>query len=435
MFEIIRKKHLTRRTFLRGTGVALALPWLDAMLPALADREENRQANQPPKRFLACMYGLGFHGPHLFPQQAGREYQPTPYLQPLQPHRNDFTVISGLSHAEQNGSNGHASSMTWLTSARFPGLPGFRNSISIDQLLVERLRPNTRFPYLTLNVNGSDSLSWTANGVNLPAQNSPSAVFRQLFVAGSPAETRQQEQNLRRGRSILDTVQADANRLSRSLGGPDREKLDNYLTSVRTLETQLQASQEWVRRPKPQVNVPEPRDIADRYDIIARTRLMHDLMVLALQTDSTRFITYSAGGFNPVPRIEGVDTGWHDLSHHGQDEDKINELRIIELAEFAEINRLLGLLKDVREGERTLLDHSVVLLGSNLGNASSHSWRDLPIVLAGGGFRHGQHLVAGGQGYDNARFANLFVQIAQHLGTELEQFGSSNAASIRGLQA
>ncbi|MCS6850612.1 MAG: DUF1552 domain-containing protein [Gemmataceae bacterium] len=432
MFEIISKKHLSRRAFLRGAGVALALPWLDAMTPALA---RGAEVATPPRRFMAFMYGLGFHAPFLFPKKAGPDYELTPYLEILKEHRRDFSIISGLSHAEQNGANGHSSSLTWLTSARHPGLPGFRNTISLDQLLVERLRPDTRFPYLALNVGGLDSLSWNAQGVNLPALNSPSQIFRQLFLEGTPAEVRRQLRDLQRGGSILDAVQGEAQRLAATLGGPDRERLDQYLTSVRQLENELQAAQAWVKRPRPKVAVAPPVDVADRYDIIARTRLMHDVMVLALQTDSTRIITYDAGGFNPVPRIPGVDTGWHDLSHHGQDPEKIQELSVIESAEFREINRLLGLLKGVREGDKTLLDHTVLLIGSNLGNASAHSWRDLPIILAGGGFRHGQHLVAGGRGFDNTRFANLFVHIARHLGVDIDRFGSSTATSIPGLES
>jgi BMFP domain-containing protein YqiC len=427
------KPALSRRAFLRGAGAALALPWLDAMLPAFATRAQAAAATTPPRRFIAMNYGLGFHGPHLFPKKTGRDYELTPYLDAIKEHRADFTLLSGLSHIEQNGANGHTSELTWLTAAKHPGLPGFRNSISLDQFLVEKLTPDTRFPFLTLNVGGSESLSWTANGVNLPAESSPSKLFAALFVSGSPTEVKQQVKDLRRGRSILDTVNGEAKKLQRDLGPRDREKLDQYLTSVRDLESRLQASEAWAQKPKPQVSLKPPVDVPDRYDILARTRLMHDLITLALQTDSTRVITYKAGGFNPVPKIEGVDTGWHDLSHHGQDQEKIAELKLIELAEFRELNRLFTLLKGVKEGGRSLLDQTTLLIGSNLGNASSHSWRDLPVILAGGGFKHGQHLVAGGPGNDNARFCNLFVQISRHLGVETERFGTSNGTSVKGL--
>jgi hypothetical protein len=435
MKTAIRKHRIHRRAFLRSTGVAVALPWLDAMLPALATKAESAAANAPPKRFVAMMYGLGFHGPHLFPKQAGEGYETTPYLELLAEHRHDFTIFSGLSHVEQNGANGHTSGLTWLTTAKHPGLPGFKNTVSFDQLLVEKLVPDTRFPSLLLNVGGSDSLSWTASGVNLPAESSPAKLFQQLFVTGTPTEVKQQLRELRRGRSILDTINGEAKKLTRDLGGRDREKIDQYLSSVRDLESRFQANEAWAVRPKPKVGVKPPIDVQDRNDIIARTRLMHDMLVMALKTDSTRIVTYAAGGFNPVPKIEGVDTGWHDLSHHGQDSEKIEELTRIESAEFRELNRLLGLMKDAREGSGALLDYTTLLIGSNLGNASSHSWRDLPIIVAGGGFRHGKHVVAGGPGPENSRFANLFVEIGQKLGVKLGGFGSSNGTTVKGWQA
>jgi Protein of unknown function (DUF1552) len=433
--HISTKKHLSRRAFLAGTGTLLALPWLEAMLPAFATRVQAAAATTPPRRFLAMNYGLGFHGPNLFPDQTGRDYALTPYLEPLKDHRTDFTILSGLSHEEQNGANGHTSELTWLTSAKHPGLPGFRNTISLDQLLIEKLTPDTRFQSLILNVMGAgDSLSWTSNGVNLPSEGSPSKVFQQLFVNGTPSEVQTQLLELKRGRSILDTVNDEAKKLQGELGKRDQEKFDQYLTSVRELEVRIHASEAWAERPKPKVNVNPPNDVQDRTDIIARTRLMHELMVLAFQTDSTRFITYKAGGMNAVPKIDGVKQDWHNLSHHGQDEHKIEELTIIEKTEFGEIARLIGLLKGVKEAGRTLLDQTIVMAGSNLGNASAHSWRDVPVLVAGGGFKHGQHIVAGGKGNDNARFANLFVQIAHRLDVGLDKFGTSTGSSVKGFE-
>lgn len=428
------RHQISRRAWLRGAGTLLALPWLEAMLPAFATRAQAAAASSPPRRFLAMNYGLGFHGPNLFPTSSGSDYQLTPYLEPLKQHRADFTLFSGLSHDEQNGANGHTSELTWLTTAKHPGLPGFRNSISLDQALIEKLNPDTRFPSLILNVGGSDSMSWTANGVNLPAESSPSRLFAQLFVNGTPAQVQTQLRELKRGRSILDTVNAEAKKMHQALGKRDQEKFEQYLTSVRELETRIQANEAWAQRPKPQVDAKPPTDVQDRTDIIARTRLMHDLMVLALRTDSTRFITYKAGGMNAVPKIEGVKQDWHNLSHHGQDEMKIEELSLIEKAEFSELARFLDLLKSAQEGPSTLLDQTIVLAGSNLGNASSHSWRDLPVLVAGGGFRHGQHLIAGGPGHENGRLANLFVQIAHRLDVGLEKFGSSDGTHVRGFE-
>lgn len=418
---------LNRRAFLRGLGVSLSLPLLDAMTPAFAASNA-----RPPKRFVAMCAGLGFHGPFLFPRETGRNYTPTPYLETLKAHRNDFTVLSGLSHPEQNGNNGHASEMTWLTSAKHPGLAGFKNTVSIDQLIAERIGIQTRFPYLALS-NGGSSMSWTASGVALPGQSSPARLFNQLFVEGTPAEKDAQVRRLQRGRSILDTVAGEAKSLHRDLGPRDQEKLDQYLTSVRDLESRLQESEGWVFKPKPKVGAKPPQDIKDRAEIIAQTRLMYDLITLALQTDSTRVITYGLGGLNAPPRIEGVSSDWHQLSHHGLDPEKIEELKLIELAEFRAFNDFLAQLKGRPENSRTLLDSTMVLLGSNLGNASSHSWRNLPLVLAGGGFKHGQHLAHDEK--NNTEFANLHVQMARQMGVEIERFGSSTKPGINGLEA
>lgn len=433
MPQFIEKKRLSRRDVLRGAGVMVALPWLDAMLPALASRTQAAEA-VAPKRFVAINYGLGFHGPHLFPKEAGADYSTTPYLKLLQEHRDQFSVISGLSHPEQNGANGHTSEFTVLTSVKHPGLPGFKNGISIDQYLADKLQPDTRFPSLVLNVGGrGDSISWSATGVNLPAAGTPEELFKAMFVTGTPDEVAKQTAELKRGRSILDTVNDRARSLQRQLGSRDQEKFDQYLTSVRELERRLQSSEAWAKKPKPTVDVPAPKNVTDRLDFVAQSRLMHQMLALALQSDSTRIITLKATAMNDVPKLPGVDTGWHDLSHHGQDAQKIDELKLIEEAEFREINGLLSLLRNAKEAAGGVLDATHVLVTSNLGNASSHSARDLPVILAGGGFKHGQHVVAGGSGNDNARFCNLFVQIAQRMGVDTERFGSSDGNSVKGL--
>jgi hypothetical protein len=431
--NIATKRHLSRRAFLRGTGAVLTLPWLEAMLPAFATRAQAAAAATAPRRFLAINYGLGFHGPHLIPKEAGANYTATPYLELLKEHRQQFSVISGLSHPEQNGANGHTSELTVLTSAKHPGLPGFKNSISLDQYLAEKLLPDTRFPSLILSAAGRDSISWSSNGVNLPSAGAPETLFQMMFVTGTPKEVEQQTAELRRGRSILDTVGERARKLHGQLGKRDQEKFDQYLTSVRELEMRLQASEAWAHKPKPKVDAPPPKNVTDRLDFVAQSRVMHEMIALALQSDSTRIITLKATAMNDVPKLPGVDTGWHDLSHHGQDAQKIDELKIIESAEFREVNALLALLGGAKESGGSVLDRTQVLITSNLGNASSHSWRDLPVILAGGGYKHGQHIVAGGAGNNNARYCNLFVQIAQRMGVETRKFGSNDGEGIQDL--
>ena len=422
---------LSRRHFLRGSGAALALPFLSAMLPAIRVRADEGAPKGDVRRFVAMNASLGFHGPNLFPSKAGRDYELTPYLEKLKAHRDDFTLFSGLSHPNQNGNNGHASEMTWLTSAQRPGLAGFRNSISLDQLIARNFGGVTRLPSLTLSTR-SASLSWTSNGVQIPSQNSPSKLFRTLFVAETEEEVAAELQELKRGRSILDAVRDDARALQKSLGSQDLEKLDEYFTSVRELEIRIQQYEQWARRPKPQVNRELPQDVTDRNDVLSRQRLMYEMMALALQTDSTRAITFDLGAMNAVPsNIPGVQSDWHNLSHHGKDEAKIDELEIIEAAEFELFGEFLQRLKGIEEGGVRLLDRTSILFGSNLGNASSHSWRNLPILVAGGGFKHNGYVAHDAD--ENTPLANLFVMLAQHVGVETDHFGSSTAASIQGL--
>lgn len=419
--NIATKRYLDRRAFLRGTGTLLSLPFLEAMIPAFATRAQ-AAAENPPQRFLAMCATLGFHTPFLFPKETGADYTFTPYLEPLRDLKNDFSVLSGLQHMEQNGANGHTSEMTWLTSAKHPGLAGFRNTISIDQLIAERIGSQTRFPSLVLGT-GSESMSWSASGVPLPAEPSPSRAFQQLFVDGTQAEVEAQVRGLKRGRSILDTVMGQAKKLHGELGKRDQEKLDEYFSAVRDLEGRLVQNEEWVQKPKPKVDAKPPTDIQSRTDAIGKMNLMLDLVLLALQNDSTRTITLRLNGMNAVPEIEGVKSDWHNLSHHGQDPAKIEELKVIETAEFAALGQFLAKLKKIQDNGRPLLDTTSVLFGSNLGNASAHSTANLPLLFAGGGFKHGRHIAID---KDKHVFSNLFVSLAQRMGVETDKFGFSN---------
>jgi hypothetical protein len=419
-FRCGTKKHISRRCMLRGTGAALAIPFLDAMVPAFATRAEAAVAQAPP-RFLAMCATLGFHTPFLFPKEVGSSYGLTPYLEPLQNLRDDISLISGLQHMEQNGANGHTSEMTWLTSAKHPGLAGFKNSISIDQLIAEHVGTQTRFPCLVLGT-GSESLSWSASGVPLPAESMPSRAFQQLFVDGTKEEIEAQVRQLRRGQSVLDTVRGQANKLNRELGKQDQAKLEEYFSAVRDLEGRLVQNEAWSQKPKPKVDAKPPTDIQSRTDAIGKMKLMQDLVLLALQTDSTRTVTVRLNGMNAVPEIDGVKNDWHNLSHHGQDEEKIAELKVIELAEFLAFGEFLTKLKSTQDRDQSLLDSTAVLFGSNLGNASAHSTANIPLILAGGGYKHGRHIHV-----EPSRhvFSNLFVSLAQRMGLEVDRFGFS----------
>lgn len=424
---------MDRRKFLRGTGAAaIALPLLDAMGPSFGQQALAASATAAtPKRFVAMCAGLGFHTPHLFPENETKDFATTPYLKKLESFQNQITVFSGLSHPNQQGNNGHASELTWLTSAQRPGLAGFKNSISLDQQIAQKIGTETRYPYLTLSTTGGSSLSWSSNGVSIPGISSASKLFSSLFIDGSQQQVAVEMQSVRRGKSILDTVSGRAIELAREVGHRDQEKIEEYLTAVRDLESRLQQSEGWITKPKPKVDSKLPVDIIDKSDAIAKQRLLYDMIALALQTDSTRTITFALEGLNAAPKIPGVNSDWHGLSHHGKDPEKIDELKIIEEAEFTAFAEFLTKLQSIRENDRTLLDSTTVLFGSNLGNASAHDWHNLPILVAGGGLKHQGYVAHDSK--NNTPLANLFVALARNMGVEIDRFGSSTSSSIRGI--
>ncbi|MDA7882011.1 DUF1552 domain-containing protein [Akkermansiaceae bacterium] len=425
---------LNRRALLKGSGAAMALPFLEAMIPSFAWARPAvaAAAQNSPKRMLAICSNMGFMPEYFWPKGTGKGYEMSPYLKLLEKYRNDFTVFSGVSHPNVDG--GHHAEVSFLTAAPHPASGGFRNTISLDQFAAERIGPATRFPSLVLDV-GTESgkgLSWTASGVNIPAEQRPSNVYKRLFVQGSPAEVERQIDGLREGRSILDAVSDRAKGLNRDLAKPDQEKLDQYFTSVRELEQRLVKNEEWEKQPKPKVDALMPTDNDDRGALVERTRLMQEMAKLAFVTDSTRLITLKIDqNANPKVNLPGVTQGHHSLTHHGKKGENVEQLKIIESAQIDVFGELLQSFKDTPDaGGKTLLDHTAVLYGSNLGNANSHDNRNMPTILAGGGFEHGQHLAFDTK--DNHPLPNLFVNLLQHLEIEADRF-ASGTKTIPGL--
>ena len=412
---------LDRRHFLKAAGVSLALPWLDRHASA-------RTPAEPPRRMVCICAPLGFHSPFFFPEKAGPDYAPTPYLEVLKEHRDHFTVISGLAHPDVGSS--HDSGFSFLTAAPHPeNRGGFRNSISLDQFAAERIGGETRHSSLVLAEEGF-GLSWTQSGAPVPADSSPARVFAKLFLEGRPEEVQAQARRLRDGRSILDQLRGQARALQSGLGAGDREKLDEYFVSIRELEQRLARAEEWSKKPKPKVEAKPLQDVPGP-DVGARTRLLFDVTHLALQTDSTRLVTIMLLGTSLVPPIAGVSLGHHDLSHHGQDPVKIEQLKKVELEMIQALRGLVAKLKESKEGDASLLDRTSVFFSSNLGNASNHSTRNLPVLLAGGGFKHGQHLAFDAK--SPPPLCNLYVSLLQRLGIEADRFGSSTG-TLTGLE-
>jgi hypothetical protein len=413
--------NVNRRHFLRAAAGSLALPWLDAWA--------SPGAPKPRQRMICMCAPLGLHPTYLFPEKAGKDYALTPYLEVMKDFRQDFTIISGLCHAGNSPGFAHQASASFLTGAQGAGRPGFQNSISLDQFAAEYIGAETCYPTLSLSGEGP-GLSWTRTGAPVPASTSPSRVFAKLFLPDSPEELKAHSRRLADGRSILDDVAAEAKKLRTGLGTEDREKLDEYATSVRDLEKRLAQDEIWFKKPKPKVSAAPPQDIEKVADLIGRMKLLFDLTHLALQTDTTRLITIMLGGSTHAPPIPGVTLGHHDLSHHGKEPTKLEQLKIVEIETMKTFRDFLAKLKETKEEGATLLDRTTVFLGSNLGDGSSHSVKNLPVLLAGGGFKHGQHLAFDPQ--NPPPLCNVFVSMLQRLGLPVDKF-STGTGTLTGL--
>ncbi len=435
-------KPLPRRHFLKHAGIAVGLPFLDSMLPSIGHGAE---LAAPPRRMVCIGVPFGFDPTAFVPVMTGRDYALPSHLTHLAAWRDDFTVISGLSHPNTGG-GGHKAEAVMLTGAPYPDYShNLKNTISVDQAFATRFRGETRYESFVLTTQGQ-SLSVTANGVGIPAISQPSAVFKKLFLAATPAEQEAELRRIDEGRSMLDFVGDRAKSLKRQMGTADRQRIDEYFESVRDVERQLKMAREWVNRPKPEPIGSEPRDIADSKQQKARFQLMVDMIHLALVTDSTRAISLMTFGMH------------HDLSHHGKEPKKLAACRQVEVELIQAFGGLLDKLKNAKEGGSTLLDSTMVMMTSNLRDGNTHWTYNLPVILAGGGFRHGQHLAfnrpylnevnqeltaAPGtkvstekkiplMGQDQQPLCNLYTSMLQRGGVEIDRF-STATGTLEGL--
>ncbi len=414
--------RLDRRAVLRGSGVVMSLPWLSAMRSAFAREVDGEDhAREQPRRFMAVTVGLGLVSKNWMPEGEGKQYKTSPYLRSLSDLRDQLTVASGVSHPGVTG--GHRAEASILTGTPMGSAGRAVNSISIDQLLAKHLGDATRFPSLVLATSGTSSPCYTESGATISPMTSPAALFAELFVNDSQRERLKQAARVRQGRSIMDVVAEDARSLQRTLGRGDRDRLDEYFTSVRGLEQRMQQSEAWARRPKPEVDAKQPVDIRNPSDLIGRFKTMCDVVKLALQTDSSRFVTLHLPGAGGVIPIEGVDEGYHSLSHHGRDETKLAQLAIVEEAIVSQWGDFMRSLAQVDDAHGSLLDDTTSILTSNLGNASNHSNQNMPVMIGGGPFRHAGHLAFSQK--NNYPLANFYVSLLQKYGLEIDQFASS----------
>jgi hypothetical protein len=411
--------QITRRRFLKAGSAILALPWLESLARG--------QEQGPPKRMINVCTSFGLYGPAFFPTKAGRDYEASEYLQVLGDLREQFTVFSGISHPDIGGD--HASEACFLTSAKHPTRPGFRNTVSLDVAAAQHVAGATRFPLMTFSTQDGSPLSYTPTGAGIPALSVPSQIYARMFLSGNKGDVDRELERLKRGKSMLDRMKERLAELNQSVSQLDRQQIADYTEAVRDLEKQIVSEEAWVNRPKPKVSEPAPTEnfpspFADRSNSIGRATVLFQLAKLAVQTDSTRVVTIFIKGMDEKPPIPGIEEGHHGLSHHGRNPAKIAQLKIIEKLKMTAFRDFLVSLRDAKEGAGSLLDSTQVLIGSNLGDASGHGTTNLPILLAGGGFKHGQH-IAGDVG-NNTPLAKLYVNMLQKFGVGTDKFGAGS---------
>lgn len=387
---------LNRRTILKASGVILALPFLQA----------SEKKSTEIKRFVALQMPFGFLPEFLYPQN-GKDSE---YLQHLNEFKDNYTLFNGLHNPGING--GHDANYFFLTCGNKNSKV---NSISIDQEIAARYSGETRFKSLVTGAGFRAGASYTRSGIKIPIQENPAKVFETLFLGGSKKEIDKKKNELTQGKSILDAFTYYQKKMRDKSGKADHQKLDEYFTSVRELEKELQMSEEWLGKPLPKVEKPEfPKGKLDEID---NFRVFAKLFKLVLETDSTRIITYDFGQTRNVLNLEGINEGYHSLSHHRLNEDKISQLKIIETEMF----KILGqFLKSIKEAG--LLESTITVFGSGLENPNNHSAAKPPLLVAGGALKH--------RGYvefeKEKPIANLYLTLLEKMGVPKNSFGSSD---------
>lgn len=410
-----------RRAFLKTSGLTLALPLLQQSESGAAEELSPSGSHSSPAKRLICVgSNLGLYRPAFYPEATGTEYEMTPLLAELQDHRDSFTVFSGFDH---RAGNGHKNWDNYLCGKTV-------GSESLDQIAASKLCASNRLPSMQLCAGDipQQKMAFTKAGVPLPMVNRPSVIFNRLFASD---EDRARSQHLlKSGRSALDLVRQDARILEQSVGKEDRQKLQEYFSSLRSLENRMTRQLDHLADDSVEVDYQLPE-----FDPIAPTlmleceQMMFDMMKLALQTDATRVSTLFIAGLGQVFTLEGqtLQAGYHALSHHGNDPDLIRDLIRVEKQHMKCLNRFLSDLKSTTdENGQPLLDSTVVMFGTGMGDASRHSNRDLPTLVAGGGLQHGQHFSADPSANDGQLLGHVYVSILQQLGIEAGSFSNAS---------
>lgn len=415
-----------RRFILQSLGTSLALPGLPSLMAANVGGNSAvkaaKGAGAGARRFVAVGNLLGYQTKQLFPTTQGRDYEKTTLLEPLWDIRDQMTVFRGLDHGVKGGHFAVHSFLSGVLNSEAQNRPD--GNVTIDQYLADEIGFETRFPSLTVGseggIHGGCQIAWTKSGVRVPPVTNPSQLFEKLFVSDSKERQARRMQENQVQSSILDSVLDEANRLSKKVNKEDKDKLDEYLTSVRDVEKRLELRQRWVSQPKPKA----PFDKPANHNAVEDLPILYELIALALQSDSTRIATLEIGG-DFMPQHLGIKKDWHGLSHHGNDPEAIASLITLEKYQIEHFGKFVARLSKMNDGDRTLLESTTAIFGSGMGDGNSHKNSDLPIILAGGGYKHGEFREVPREGINKVPLCNLFVDIAQKMGVETDSFGNS----------
>ncbi len=379
-------------------------------------------AGMGTRRFVAVGNLLGFQTRQLFPATTGRNYEKTTLLEPLWENRSQLTVFRGLDHGVKGGHFAVHSFLSGVLNSKAQNRPD--GNVTIDQYLADEVGFETRFPSLTVGseggIHGGCQIAWTKSGVRVPPVTGPAELFEKLFLTDSKERQARRVQENHVQASIIDSVLEEANRLSRQVNKEDKDKLDEYLTSVRDVEKRLELRQRWTDQPKPQAPFEKPSN----RNAVEDLPLLYEMIALALHTDSTRIATLEIGG-DFMPQHLGIKKDYHGLSHHGNDPESVASLITLEKYQIEHFGKFLTRLSKLNDGGGSLLDSTAVLFGSGMGDGNVHKNSDLPIILAGGGYRHGEFREVPNEGINKVPLCNLFVDIAQKMGVETDSFGNS----------
>ena len=412
-----------RRFVLQAFGGSLALPALNSLASdSTAPVLETAGAGMQAPRFVAVANLLGFQQKHFFPETTGKDFEATRLLKLLDPNRDQLTVYRGLDHGIRGG---HFAVHTFLSGVlHHESKHRADGNVTIDQFIADEVGRQTRFPSITVGseggIHGGCQLSWTKSGVRVPPITGPAELFDKLFVSDSRNKLAEKSRANALQGSILDSIRGQAKALSTRVNHEDREKLDEYFSSIRDVEKRLASRRQWHDQPKPGA----PMDRPANRNTVDDLPIFYELIALALQTDSTRVATLEIGG-SFLPQNLGIDKSYHSLSHHGNDEKSIEHLLTLETYQLEQFSKFLTRLASTQDGEQTLLDSTSVLFGSGMGNGNSHTNSDLPIVVAGGGYGKGEFRQTPTDGVGKIPLCNLLLGLAHRMGVAAESFGTS----------